>query len=157
MFHGLVQTEILRSTGLYMMGDRGGARMVIEKIIPLAEKENYFRPFVDCWPLAPSFFVDVARDSRSPLPAAVLKACGFQDNTTLDEHRTVKGLRQALTPRETEILRLIAAGYKKGEIAGRTFVSPDTVKTHTRHIFEKLDARTKAEAIYRARQSGIID
>lgn len=157
MLHGVIQAEVLKSASLHAMGNRRQAKTAIEKVIPLAEREGYFRPFVDCWPLAPTLFVDVARDSSSPHLAAVLRACGFQDETTPDAHQTIKGLRQALTPRETEILKLIAAGYKKGEIAGRAFVSPDTVKTHTRHIFEKLDAKTKAEAIYRARQSGIID
>jgi DNA-binding NarL/FixJ family response regulator len=48
----------------------------------------------------------------------------------------------------TKIVRLVAAGYKKREIAERLFISPHTVKTHARHIFDKLQVKTKVEAIY---------
>jgi LuxR family maltose regulon positive regulatory protein len=56
-----------------------------------------------------------------------------------------------LTLREMEILKLIAAGYSNKEIADRSFISLDTVKTHVRHIFEKLDVNTRLQAMLRAK------
>ena len=52
-----------------------------------------------------------------------------------------------LSKRENEILACLAEGKKYKEIANLLFVSKDTVKTHIRHIYEKLQVRNKAEAI----------
>lgn len=52
-----------------------------------------------------------------------------------------------ITPRELEILELIAAGLSNKEIAARVFVSENTVKTHSSRVFEKLDARRRTQAV----------
>jgi DNA-binding NarL/FixJ family response regulator len=52
-----------------------------------------------------------------------------------------------LTPREAEVLALVADGLSNGEIAARLFVSLATVKTHINALFAKLDVRTRAQAI----------
>jgi DNA-binding NarL/FixJ family response regulator len=54
--------------------------------------------------------------------------------------------RERLTPRQLEILRLIAAGMTTGEIAGSLYLSPETVRWHVKAILRKLKARTRAEA-----------
>lgn len=51
-----------------------------------------------------------------------------------------------LTPREEEVLALIAEGYRYREIAERLFISMDTVRTHIRHIYEKMHVRSRTEA-----------
>jgi len=51
---------------------------------------------------------------------------------------TAAGLVEALSPRELEVLRLMAAGLSNREIAERLVVSPGTVKTHVHHICGKL-------------------
>jgi len=52
-----------------------------------------------------------------------------------------------LTPRELEILGLIAEGLSNKEIAERVFVSENTVKTHASRVFNKLGARRRTEAV----------
>ena len=52
-----------------------------------------------------------------------------------------------LTPREEEILALLAQGYVAKEIARKLFVSYATVRTHLHHIYEKLHVGTKTEAV----------
>jgi len=54
--------------------------------------------------------------------------------------------RARLTPRQLEILQLIAAGGTTREIAERLFLSPETVRWHVKAILRKLGARTRAEA-----------
>jgi DNA-binding NarL/FixJ family response regulator len=54
-----------------------------------------------------------------------------------------------LTPREREILELLVRGYRYGEIAEQLFISLDTVRTHIRHIYEKMQVRSRAEAAAR--------
>jgi DNA-binding NarL/FixJ family response regulator len=60
-----------------------------------------------------------------------------------------------LTPREAEVLSLIAAGLSNSEIAERLFVSEGTVKSHINRIFAKIDARDRAQAVTYAYQHGL--
>jgi DNA-binding CsgD family transcriptional regulator len=64
--------------------------------------------------------------------------------------------RLGITPRELEILELIAAGLSNREIAERLFVSENTVKTHSSHLFDKLNARRRTQAVQLAKEAGII-
>ena len=64
--------------------------------------------------------------------------------------------RLGLTPRELEILALIAAGLSNREIAGRVFVSENTVKTHSANLFSKLNARRRTQAVQIAKEAGVI-
>ena len=61
-----------------------------------------------------------------------------------------------ITPRELEILELIAAGMSTREIAEKLFVSENTVKTHSSRLFEKLDARRRTQAVQRAKEARLI-
>jgi DNA-binding CsgD family transcriptional regulator len=61
-----------------------------------------------------------------------------------------------ITARELEVLGLIAAGLSTREIAGRLFVSENTVKTHSSRLFDKLDARRRTEAVRRGKDLGLI-
>ncbi len=59
-----------------------------------------------------------------------------------------------LTDRESEILKLIAQGYKNAEIAAQLVLSPKTVRNHITNILSKLQVADRAEAILRAREAG---
>jgi DNA-binding CsgD family transcriptional regulator len=61
-----------------------------------------------------------------------------------------------ITPREVEVLALLAAGQSNKEIARVLGVSPNTVKTHLARLFAKLDAKTRTAAIARARALHIL-
>ncbi|MEV8099455.1 response regulator transcription factor [Kitasatospora sp. NPDC085879] len=71
--------------------------------------------------------------------------------------RADAGIRPgSLTPRETEILRLVARGQSNTEIARNLVVAEQTVKTHIGNIFAKLDLRDRAQAVIFAYESGLI-
>jgi DNA-binding CsgD family transcriptional regulator len=61
-----------------------------------------------------------------------------------------------ITPREYEILGLIAAGLSNREIAEKLFVSENTVKTHSSRLFDKLNARRRTQAVQIAKEAGLI-
>ena len=62
-----------------------------------------------------------------------------------------------LTPREAEVLQLIADGLTNGEIAERLVVSPTTVKSHINHLFAKAGLRDRAQAVRYAYRHGIAE
>jgi DNA-binding CsgD family transcriptional regulator len=104
------------------------------------------------------------------LVAAVFAALGIWLGLKLTKTREVIVVRDAkpfvldqsrleatgITPREYEILTLIAAGMSNREIAEKLFVSENTVKTHSSRLLEKLNARRRTQAVQIAKQSGLI-
>ena len=85
----------------------------------------------------------VVREVLVPAPATFVR----------DESR-VESL--GITPRELEILELIAAGLSNKEIAARVYVSENTVKTHSSRVFDKLGARRRTQAVQLGKELRII-
>jgi DNA-binding NarL/FixJ family response regulator len=61
-----------------------------------------------------------------------------------------------LTPRETEVLVLIARGLDNGEMGGRLHLSEATIRTHVAHILAKLQAHSRVQAVVAAYESGLV-
>ena len=61
-----------------------------------------------------------------------------------------------LSPRERDVLALIAVGSTNREIAENLYLSPHTVKEHTSALYRKLRARNRAEAVQRAQRIGLL-
>lgn len=76
----------------------------------------------------------VVREVMVPVPAEFVRDQGKVDSL-------------GITPRELEILELIALGLSNKEIAARAFVSENTVKTHSSRLFDKLGARRRTQAV----------
>lgn len=83
------------------------------------------------------------------LVAAVLEAQPRQTTP-------VESLPDNLSPREVDVLKLIAAGLSNGEIAASLFLTNATVKTHINRIFSKTGARDRAQAVRYAYQHGMV-
>lgn len=92
------------------------------------------------------------RLTRKKPPAATLPA------TPVEPFRpdAVRLSELGITPRELEILKLIAAGLSNREIAERLFVSENTVKTHSSRVFDKLGARRRTQAVQLAKEARLI-
>jgi DNA-binding NarL/FixJ family response regulator len=63
---------------------------------------------------------------------------------------------RGISKREIDVLECLSKGLTTSQIAAQLFVSENTVKTHIRHILEKLDANNRAEAVSKASQLGLI-
>jgi DNA-binding NarL/FixJ family response regulator len=80
------------------------------------------------------------------LPTALVPVAAAPGNDELPD---------GLTPREAEVLRLIAQGLSNGEIAATLVVSEATVKTHINHLFSKAGVRDRAQAVHYAYERGL--
>jgi DNA-binding CsgD family transcriptional regulator len=64
--------------------------------------------------------------------------------------------KEALTPREVEVLELLAEGHQHEEIGRRLGIGPETVRTHARKAAERLGAKTRTQAVATAIRHGLI-
>lgn len=71
-------------------------------------------------------------------------------------HQPESPTQQPISDRELEVLDCLAIGQTTSQIATKLFISENTVKTHVRHILEKLEASNRTEAVGKAIQLGII-
>ena len=91
---------------------------------------------------------------------AVEKVAGgdtFVDPALMAEFIAGKGQMEVLTPREREILQLLADGMSNVDVAAKLFISQETVKSHVRHILAKLEADTRTQAVAIALREAMID
>ncbi len=68
----------------------------------------------------------------------------------------VRVAEDELSEREREVVRLLATELSGPEIAGHLYVSVNTLRTHTKHIFSKLDVNTRRAAVRRAAELGLL-
>jgi len=97
---------------------------------------------------APQYLVDAIRNVH-----AGLKCIPPDVAAQLAEHMS----DDSLTPREIDVLRFIAEGFRNREIATRLFISEETVKVHIKHVMGKLGAADRTQAVTIAVRRGIIE
>jgi len=81
----------------------------------------------------------------------------FVDPSLMAALTQSRGGTDVLTPREREILQLLADGLSNADVAGQLFISQETVKSHVRHILTKLEADTRTQAVAIALRDAMID
>jgi DNA-binding NarL/FixJ family response regulator len=96
--------------------------------------------------------IHAVADGRTHLDPAIQRRLV---TAALDQAGRVEPVPDALTSREVEVLKLIAAGLSNADIAATLVVSAATVKTHVNHIFQKTGARDRAQAVRYAFQHGL--
>jgi LuxR family maltose regulon positive regulatory protein len=161
-----IEIQALRALALAAGGQEPAAVAALVEALNLAHPQRYIRVFADEGrPMRAVLgrLVAAQRAAEGPardIPLSYLgrliraveaEAAGMPPATA-----AVPGLIEALTTREVEVLRLLAAGRPNQQIARELVVAPSTVKKHVTHILEKLGAANRTEATDRARQLGLL-
>jgi LuxR family maltose regulon positive regulatory protein len=137
------------------------ALAALRRALSLAEPEGYVRLFVDGGRGVAALLAQVdalpayVARLRAAFPGPPAKGTARSTSTTSTIEQPA-ALVEPLSERELELLRLIAEGLTNQEIAEALTVSLNTVKTHVRSIFGKLDVRNRTEATARAHELGLI-
>ncbi|CUR60156.1 putative signal transduction response regulator [metagenome] len=106
----------------------------------------------------------VGKDSKASEVVSAAKHAAVAPRTFLCAGLSAAMMRRATTPaaprlsgREEEVLTLLAEGLGTSDIAGRLYLSESTAKTHITHIYQKLGAANRAQALVTAMRMGMLD
>ena len=149
-----IEALALQALALWRRGDRAAALTALERALRLAEPEGYVRLFADLG-LPMARLLQEAR-SRAILPdylAKLLSAFGSDFVSSAPGGAT---LPEPLTPRELDVVRLVAAGLTNREIGEQLVISVETVKRHVSNVCDKLGAGNRTEAAARARELDLL-
>jgi DNA-binding NarL/FixJ family response regulator len=128
------------------------ANQAIRETFGEAWRKNVFDPFVFAYRLDPTLEHHLRSDPDAK------KSLNLVLTRTRDARAGVNGASQAgLTPREREVLALIAESKSNREIASELYVTEATVKVHVRHILKKLGARTRTQAAIQAVTTRLLE
>jgi LuxR family maltose regulon positive regulatory protein len=152
----VIQVLVLQALVHEARGEEEAAVTTLKRALDLAEPEGYVRTFVDA---GPALQTVLARVEALPAYVATLQAAFDPPQAEPANALTSAAsqpLVEPLTDRELDVLRLIAQGLTNQEIADRLFISVNTVKTHAKHIYEKLSVRNRAQATTRALEMALL-
>ena len=140
------------------MGHREEALAALERALVLAQPEGYVRLFADeGLPMTALLRGLSAQDSVARYVAALLAALGDEPSSRIASSVAGRGgLEEPLTEREQDVLRLLAMGRSTPEIARALYVEVNTVRTHVKHLYAKLDVHSRDQAVWRARELGLL-
>ncbi|NMC80942.1 MAG: response regulator transcription factor, partial [Chloroflexi bacterium] len=158
-----IEMHILRSLALWGQGDAPEAEAALESALALARPEGYVRVFLDAGPPMPALLAQWRMHADpGPLRDYALRLLSQFDAephgapATAEKAPPAGDLPEPLSPRELEVLHLMALGRTNLEIARQLVVAPGTIKAHAASIYRKLDAANRTEAVAHARQLGIL-
>ncbi|HEX2980862.1 MAG TPA: LuxR C-terminal-related transcriptional regulator [Anaerolineaceae bacterium] len=148
-----IEILILQSLAYQAQGDRLHALASLERALTLAEPEGYVRVFVDEGEAMQLLIEKQSRKRDDPLSNYVdkLLAAFTQPVAAHQSARTHPGV-EALSERELEVLRLLRSELSGPEIAQQLIVSLNTLRTHTKNIFNKLGVNNRRAAVRRAEE-----
>jgi LuxR family maltose regulon positive regulatory protein len=148
-----VEALLLIATARDRIGDRGAAEEALEEALELAEPEGLILPFM-LW-AGPDLLERHPRHrtAHGALISAILDALGGRG---APERGPATPLRDELSQAELRVVRYLPSNLTASEIAAELVVSANTVRTHMRHIYAKLDAHSRSEAVARARELGLV-
>lgn len=156
----MIEILILQALAYQAQGDQPGALAALEHALALAEPEGYMRVFLDEGEALRQLVETFSHNPTHPL-------CGYADKllaafrqpemapkSTISQQKT--DLIEPLSERELEVLRLLRSDLSGPEIAQQLIVSLNTLRTHTKNIFNKLGVNNRRAAIRRGEELGLF-
>ncbi len=138
----------------------------LERALVLAHPEGYVRIFVDEGDAMRLLILDFRSRIEKQSSGQDHPLLGYVEKLIsafarpVEKQSTISNVKsemiEPLSPRELEILQLIAQGLSNPEIGKRLFLALDTIKGHNRRIFDKLQVQRRTEAVARAHELGLI-
>jgi LuxR family maltose regulon positive regulatory protein len=151
----LIEACLVRALAHHANGDADAAAADLAAALTAGVPAGYCRLFLDeGQPMAEL----LERAARAAAPdvrthADHLRAAAQRPSAPAPAGRTSQ---EGLSERERQVLRLLSTELSGPEIAGELFVSVNTLRTHTKHIFSKLDVKTRRAAVLRAADLGLL-
>lgn len=146
-----VEALLLDATARDRLGDRRAAEESLEAALELAEPEGLMLPFM----LRPSREL-LERHPRHRAAHATLISAILDTLAGRAHGRPATPLRDELSDAELRVVRYLPSNLTASEIASELVVSANTVRTHMHHIYAKLGAHSRSEAVARARELGLV-
>ncbi|WP_207004884.1 LuxR C-terminal-related transcriptional regulator [Trinickia mobilis] len=156
---GRYRVEIMALRALALEQTSGGGRPLLLEAMNLAQAGGLARTLIDAHPALADWIERVAKDmGESGQPAYVMPV---QPVAPAPAHRATSGPRAVpsvvLTPKEREILELLARNFSNKEIAVAAAIGEGTVKWHLKNLFGKLDAGSRKHVVHRALVLGLLE
>jgi LuxR family maltose regulon positive regulatory protein len=156
----VIEILVLQALAHEAQGNIPPALAPLERALTLAEPEGYVRIFVDEGvPLARLLYEALSHGVEPAYTRRLLAAfpVAESEQTTSSQLRGPESaLVEPLSARELEVLQLIAEGLTNQDVATRLYLSPHTVKVHTRNIFTKLAVKNRTQAVAKGKALGIL-
>lgn len=151
-----IRTRIVLALALLAQGEVREGRQLLANVVRAAAPESFLRPFLDYGPqVGPLLAIVLQQESLAAsthqFVRRLLGQIGHRPGARLLGDGAEKGeplaVAATITPREREVLRLLAAGQTNAEIARSLSVAESTVKTHLAHLYAKLRVSNRVEAV----------
>jgi LuxR family transcriptional regulator, maltose regulon positive regulatory protein len=167
----IIEIQALQALARSASGDQAGAQAALAEALTLGAPEGYLRLFLDEGPPMAALLRQLLAGRRPERPTAVdaipreylarlvnaFEQAGLPIRPPARRGGVVvAGLVEPLTARELEVLGLLAAGAPNRTIAEQLVVTPETVKKHLSHVFDKLGAANRTQVVARARELELL-
>jgi LuxR family maltose regulon positive regulatory protein len=154
----VVRALVLQALALQARGQLDRATDTLERAVVLAEPEGFVRTFTGAGPSIAALLRRVAgRGVATSYVRRLLDELGSEATAMPSTAGPSPATWiEPLSERELEVLRLLRTPLSQREIADRLTVSVNTVRTHAKHIYEKLDVHSRLEAVDRAEALGLL-
>lgn len=152
-----MEALLLQALAQARLGKRTAGQLTLQKSLALAQPQGYLRLFLDGGKAVRDLLVglyptvtdpDLAQFARRTLEAFPVPA----PKKPLPGMPPSEGLAEPLSEREMQVLRLLSLGLSNQAVADQLYISLATVKTHIRHVFEKLGVENRIAALNKARE-----
>jgi LuxR family maltose regulon positive regulatory protein len=148
-----VEALLLDATARDRLGDRRATEESLEGALELAEPEGLMLPFT-LWPSRE--LLERHPKHRTAHGTLISRTLDMLAGRAASQRGPAAPLRDELSDAELRVVRYLPSNLTASEIASELVVSANTVRTHMRHIYAKLDAHTRGEAVARARELGLL-